>query len=88
MPIDRKYIIKESKTLDDYVLTEETKIVELKQNEVIEVGFTNEKKKGQVEIVKTSNKDNKITEKINNSSYCYDQNIMASCKCVSNKNYY
>lgn len=61
LTIDKKYIIKESKTLDDYVLTEETKIVELKQNEVIEVGFTNEKKKGQVEIIKTSNKDNKIT---------------------------
>lgn len=52
-----KIKIRESKTLDNYVLCDELKEVELKENELVEVTFENEKLKGKVEITKVDAKD-------------------------------
>lgn len=58
LPIDQKYTVQEKETLNNYVLTEETQTVELKQDEIKNVTFQNEKKKGQVRVIKVD-KDNK-----------------------------
>ena len=61
--IDTKYVLKEIQTLQEYVLTDETQIVMLKQDEIKDVVFENEKKKGKIEITKVSADDNSITGK-------------------------
>ena len=58
LPIDQKYKVQETKTGKWYVLQEEPQTVELKQDEITELHFTNEKKKGQVKVVKVD-KDKK-----------------------------
>ena len=60
--IDQNYTIKESKTLSDYVLTEETQTVTLQQDKVKELTFENEKIKGYIQITKTSSEDNKYSK--------------------------
>jgi len=60
LPIDQSYTLRESKTLDNYVLTEETQTIELKHNEISSVTFTNEKKKGQIEVIKVDKDNNEI----------------------------
>ena len=60
--IDKEYTIKESKTLSNYVLTEETRIVTLEENQIIDITFENEKIKGYIQVTKTSSEDNKYSE--------------------------
>jgi len=60
LPIDQKYIVVEKETLKNYVLTEETKTIELKQNEITSVTFENEKKKGQIEVIKVDLDNNEV----------------------------
>lgn len=60
LPIDQSYTLRESKTLDNYVLTDEIKTIELKHNEITSVSFTNEKKKGQIEVIKVDKDNNEI----------------------------
>ena len=55
-----KLIIREIETLDEYVLQKNPQIVELKANEIIEVEFTNELKKGQIRIIKVDKDNNEI----------------------------
>ena len=55
------YYIKEIKTDDNYVLNEETFEVTVKGGEEYKHTVENEKKKGQIEILKTSNSYNKVT---------------------------
>lgn len=57
LPIDMEYTLKERETLNSYVLTEETQTVQLKEDEITSITFTNEKKKGQVRVIKVD-KDN------------------------------
>lgn len=49
--------IRESKTLDTYVLSDEVKTVELKENQIENVVFENERIKGKVQITKVDSKD-------------------------------
>ena len=61
MPIDQTYTVQESKTLQNYVLNEEPQTVVLKQDQITNITFTNEKIKGKIEITKISADDNKLT---------------------------
>lgn len=58
LPIDQKYKIQETKTGEMYVLNNEPQTVILEQDKITDITFTNEKKKGQVKIIKID-KDNK-----------------------------
>ena len=54
LPIDKKYILQETKTNEKYVLSAETKTVTLKENEISDIIFENEKIKGKIKIIKTT----------------------------------
>lgn len=56
-----KLIIKEIKTLDNYVLNNTPQTVKLEENKVTDITFENEKIKGYIEISKTSKDNNKYT---------------------------
>ena len=53
LPIDQHYLVKETITGDIYVLNEEPQKVTLKENEITSITFENEKKKGQIKVIKT-----------------------------------
>lgn len=59
--INKKYVVVEVETKKEYVLTEETQTVELKEDEITNIKFENEKVKGYIEINKVSADDNKLT---------------------------
>ena len=61
LPIDQTYTVQETKTLENYVLTEEPQLVVLEQDQITNLTFTNEKIKGKIEITKISADDNKLT---------------------------
>ena len=61
LPIDQEYTIQETKTLEKYVLNETVQKVTLKQDEITNIQFENEKIKGKIEIIKVSADDNKLT---------------------------
>ena len=61
LPIDQEYTIQETKTLEKYVLNETVQKVTLKQDEIKNIQFENEKIKGKIEIIKVSADDNKLT---------------------------
>ena len=50
LAIDQKYTIVETETQKEYVLTEETKTIELTEDEITTITFENEKSKGQPQI--------------------------------------
>ncbi len=52
LPIDKTYTIKEIQTKQEYELNNETQTFKLKNNEITEMKIENEKKKGQIEIIK------------------------------------
>lgn len=60
LPINETYYIFESKTLENYVLNTEKITVTLKQDEIKDVVFQNEKKKGQIKIIKIDEDYNEI----------------------------
>ena len=51
MRIDKKYTVQESKTLENYVLNETPQTVTLAQDQITDITFTNELKKGQVKVI-------------------------------------
>ncbi len=61
LPIDEQYILQETKTLENYVLNEETQTVTLTQDQITDITFINEKVKGQIEVIKTSEDDNQYS---------------------------
>lgn len=61
LPIDEEYKVVEIKTQENYLLTQEPQIVKLDQDQITTLTFENEKKKGQIKIIKTSKDDNKVT---------------------------
>ena len=61
LPIDSEYTVIERETKKDYVLTDETKTLELKEDEITSIQFENEKIKGQIQITKVSSDDNSLT---------------------------
>ena len=60
LPINQKFRVKESKTLEDYVLNEETKTVTLTQDKITNITFTNELKKGQIRVIKVDLDNNEV----------------------------
>ena len=61
LPIDQEYTVQETKTLENYVLTEEPQTVVLEQDQITDLTFENEKIKGKIEITKISADDNELT---------------------------
>ena len=61
LPIDQKYTLQETKTLENYVLNDEVKTVVLKEDQITNITFENEKIKGQIQITKVSSNDNSLT---------------------------
>lgn len=54
LPIDQEYTIKETKIEDKiYKLTEETQKIILKEDKITSITFENEKRKGQIKVIKT-----------------------------------
>ena len=58
LPIDDEYSVIETETLEKYLLTEDAQTALLEENEITSLTFENEKKKGQIKIIKTSKDDN------------------------------
>ncbi len=53
--------LQEIETLENYVLNDEIKTIQLEENQVKNIVFENEKIKGQIKIIKISANDNKLT---------------------------
>lgn len=53
LPINEKYTIRETETLENYDLTKETQTITLTEDQITSVKFENEKKKGKIKIIKT-----------------------------------
>ena len=64
LPIDEEYSVMETETQERYLLTEEVQKVTLEENQITTLKFENEKKKGQIKIVKTSKDDNVVTGEV------------------------
>lgn len=60
LSIDQKYKVQETKSGKWYVLNNEKKTVKLEQNQITEITFTNEKKKGQVRVIKVDKDDSEV----------------------------
>lgn len=58
--VDKKYSIKEVETKQEYELSKNIVIVELKEEEIKELTFENEKKKGQIQMIKVDSENNEI----------------------------
>ena len=56
--IDKKYIVKESKTLENYVLNETPQTVTLTQDQITDLTFENELIQGYLRVTKLSKEDN------------------------------
>lgn len=64
LPIDQKYTIQETKTLQNYVLNDKKETVTLTQDQITDITFDNEKIKGKIEITKVSKDDNMLTKEV------------------------
>ena len=53
LPIDQEYKVQETKTGKWYKLNEKAEKVTLKEDEITNITFTNEKRKGQIQVIKT-----------------------------------
>ena len=53
--------IRETKTLEEYVLSDEVKTIKLEENQITNIVFENEKIKGQIEVTKTSEDESKYS---------------------------
>ena len=60
LPIDQEYTVQETKTLENYVLTEEPQTVILEEDQITDLTFTNEKKKGQIKVIKIDEDNNEV----------------------------
>lgn len=78
--IDKKYIVKESKTLENYVLNETPQTVTLTQDQITDLTFKNELIKGYIRVIKVSKEDNKYNgdikgTRLENAKFeVYDEN--------------
>lgn len=55
-----KIKIRETKTLETYVLSDEVKTITLKENQIENVTFQNEKKKAQIKVIKVDQDNNEV----------------------------
>lgn len=62
-----KLKIRETKTLDTYVLSDKVETIQLEENQIKDLIFENKKIKGYIQVIKTSSGDNKITGDIEGS---------------------
>jgi len=60
LKISKKYRIKEIETKREYVLDQNEITVELKENEIKELIIENEKKKGQIQVIKVDSENNEV----------------------------
>lgn len=60
LPIDQEYTIQEIETKDNYILSDETKTANISENQISEIILKNEKKKGQIKVVKVDSENNEI----------------------------
>lgn len=60
LPVNESYILQETSTLENYVLNEEKVTVILKDNQITDTILSNEKKKGQIKVVKIDEDYNEI----------------------------
>ena len=60
LDIDKEYVIQELKTLENYKLEETPQKILLKENQISDIVFENEKKKGKIQIIKVDKDDNTI----------------------------
>ena len=60
LPIDQKYTLQEISTKENYVLSNETKTITLSEGQISDVIFENEKKKGQIRVIKIDSENNEI----------------------------
>lgn len=60
LPINDTYKVKETSTRKEYVLSDKVETVTLKENEIKNLTFTNEKKKGQIKVIKVDKEHNEI----------------------------
>ena len=61
LPINEEYTVRETKTLENYILNEKDIKVKIKGEGVQEIKIENQKIKGKINILKTSKDDNPIT---------------------------
>ena len=77
MRIDKKYTVQESKTLENYVLNETLQTVILAQDQITDITFTNELKKGQVKVIKVDKENNEVKlQGVEFKVYDEDNNIV------------
>lgn len=60
LPINDTYKVKETSTRKEYVLSDKVETVTLKENEIKNLIFTNEKKKGQIKVIKVDKDNNEV----------------------------
>lgn len=60
LDIDKEYVVQEVKTLENYKLEETPQKIILKENQISDIVFENEKKKGKIQIIKVDKDDNTI----------------------------
>lgn len=75
--VDKKYTAIEKETRKEYVLTEETQTVELKEDEITSIQFENEKIKGYLEITKVDSKTKDTLKDATFGIYDMDNNEIA-----------
>ena len=60
LPISHEYTVKEVETNKTYVLSKETQTVTLEENEIRNLIFENEKKKGQIQVIKVDSENKEV----------------------------
>ena len=60
LKVNKTYRVREKSTLQEYMLSKQEEVVKLEPKEIKTLKFENEKKKGQIEIIKTDSKDDNI----------------------------
>lgn len=60
LPITSKYTAVETETKKEYVLSDEVQTITLKQDEIKNITFQNEKRKGQLKIIKVDRDNNEV----------------------------
>ena len=60
LPIDETYKVQEVSTLENYVLNDEVKTIKLTENQITNITFTNELKKGKIKIIKVDLYNNEV----------------------------
>lgn len=80
-------IIQEIETLQEYVLQENPQTIELKANEITTIEFTNELKKGQIQVIKVDKDNNEIKlEGVKFNVYDEDNNLIQTLVTDKNRN--